>query len=78
MKYSLLNVSKEENGMVCGVWMQDYTGTFSEAVQKARDTEKANCNRVNVAVVDHLNGSSPDYSYRTRLKRLDVKGWYNP
>lgn len=70
MRYSLITIYKENNGFVDGVWMQDSTGTLEEAIEKARATEKANSNRIAVAVVEHLNGSSPNYCLRTGLKRL--------
>jgi hypothetical protein len=73
MRYSLVSVSREENGLVDGVWVQDCTGTLDEAIKRARDTEKANSNRISVAVVESLNGSTPNYCQRTNLERLDQK-----
>jgi len=71
MNYSLINVSHERNGLVDGVWLQDCTGvTLEEARKRARDTEKANSNRIVVAVVESLNYSCPGYNHRTGLKRL--------
>ena len=71
MKYSLINVVREYEGMVDGVWMQDHIGTIESASEAARATERANSNRITVAVVEDLGLSCPDYSYRTSLKRLD-------
>lgn len=71
MKYSLINVNKEHDGFVDGVWIQDHTGNLDTAIQMARGTEKANHNRICVAVVENLNYSAPNYCLRTGLKRLD-------
>ena len=70
MKFSLINVSREYDGMVDGVWLQDHTGTIESATEKARATERANSNRITVAVVEKLS-YTPDYSLRKELKRLD-------
>lgn len=71
-RYSLINVDKEYNGLVDGVWIQDSNGCFEKAVKAARDTERANSNRITVAVVDGLNSYVPNYSIQTGLKRLDI------
>lgn len=71
MEYSLINVSKEYDGFVDGVGLQDCTGSLEETIQRARESEKANGNQISVAVVDSLLLSYPDYSHRTGLKRLD-------
>jgi hypothetical protein len=36
MKFSLINVEKEKDGFVDGVWMQDHVGTLATATEKAR------------------------------------------
>jgi hypothetical protein len=71
MVYSLINVSKRYKGRVDGNWMQDKTGTKEEAMQAARDTERANSNRISVAVVEGLGvtGASA-FSYRTGLVEI--------
>jgi hypothetical protein len=69
-KYSLINVSSEVNGIVSGVWIQDFMGTLEAAKEWALGTEKANSNKITVAVVDHLPGGSPNYSFRTNLQKL--------
>lgn len=73
MKYSLVNVMKEYDGLVDGVWVQHHTGTLGTAVKAARETEQANSNRITVAVVEGLNFSTPDYSLYRGLKRLDIQ-----
>jgi len=71
MNYSLINVSHERNGLVDGVWLQDCTGVaLEEAKKRSRDTERANSNRIVVAVVESLNYSSSNYTLRRGMKRL--------
>lgn len=70
MKFSLIQIYEEINGLVDGVWLQDYTGEFDMAVKVAKATEKANGNRIKVAIVDKTNHSCPNYSLLTDLKRL--------
>lgn len=72
MKYSLINASREYDGLVDGVWLQNHTGTIDSAAEAARAIERANSNRITVAVVEDLGYSEPDYSFRTALKRLDL------
>ena len=70
MKYSLLNVIEEKGGLVDGIWIQDHRSTLGAAIEEAQATEAANSNRITVAVVERLNGSSPDYCLKKQLKRL--------
>ena len=71
MKFSLINVFRESRGFVDGTWLQDCNGvTLEEATERARATEKANSNRIKVAVVEQLI-YVPNYSNKTGLKRLD-------
>ncbi|MCK2000763.1 hypothetical protein MZM54_05085 [[Brevibacterium] frigoritolerans] len=70
MKFSLIQIYKEKNGLVEGVWLQDYTGELDMAVKKANETEIANGNRIKVAVVEKITGSSPNYCLLTNLKQL--------
>lgn len=72
MKYSLINVTREYNGLVDGVWLQDHIGTIATATQAARGTEQANGNRITVAVVESLGYALQDYTVKTGLKRLDL------
>jgi len=72
MKYSLVNVDKELDGMVSGVWLQDHIGTLESAIENAIATEQANSNRITVAVVEDLGLWIPDYNRRTDMKRLDA------
>jgi len=71
MKFSLINVDKQSGEFVDGVWIQDHISTFETAVKKARDTEKANGNKIIVAVIEDLNISTPNYCLLKNLKRLD-------
>lgn len=70
--FSLINVFKEEDGLVEGYWHQDVSGsTLEEAIERARRAESANGNRIKIAVVDSLGPGGPHHAYRRWLKRLD-------
>lgn len=71
--FSLVNVSKEANGLVDGYWIQDHTGNLETAILIAKETEKANGNKITVAVVYKVNGSGPRYHSLHQLERLDLK-----
>lgn len=70
-KFSLLNVWEERGGLVDGTWIQDVTGTLEEAIECARATERANGNRIAVAVVPRTSSTISDYNPQKGLKRLD-------
>lgn len=71
MRYSLINIVNEKDGLIDGVWLQNHIGTLETAEKAARNTEKANSNRIIVGVVEDINCSFPDYSLKKGLKRLD-------
>lgn len=52
--YSLICVYEENNGIVTGAWLQDVTGNLQKAKRFAKETEMANSNRINVAVVERV------------------------
>lgn len=66
-KYSLIQVFSEENGAISGVWLQHSVGSTIDAFKKARATEKANSNRIKVAVVPEVPGAPPHFNLRTGL-----------
>lgn len=71
--YMLLQIDKGENGFVDGTHIQWCCAcSLNEAIKRARDTEKANSNRISVAVVDELYGSYTLGRYYKEMKRLDV------
>ena len=70
MKFTLVNVDREKDGLVCGAWIQNFTGTLEEAVQWARETEQANSNRISVAVVEDMYYTP--FSIVHGAKRLDT------
>jgi len=78
MRLALLNVSKEYDGYVDGVWLQGCTAcTLDEATQRAVATEKKNTGGeygkpLTIAVVEDVFGIQ-DYNPRKRLIRLDVR-----
>lgn len=69
-KFSLINVSERKGGLVSGNWIQDVTASKEEAFKRARDTEKANGNRIEVAVVERIGGSTPNYDYMTNIREV--------
>ena len=71
MKFSLVNIVAETKTDITGVWVQNHVGTLKSATERACAIEHANNYRVKIAVVEDLNYSEPNYSYRTGLKRLD-------
>lgn len=71
MRYSLINVHKEHDGLVDGTWLQDCIGTLNDAIKSARATERVNHSRITVAVVEGLNNYGRDFGPKIGLKRLD-------
>ena len=69
-KFSLINVMKEEDGLVSGYWLQDHVGTLETAKVAASETAKANSNKIDVAVVEQLYNTAPMLDYFTNLIRL--------
>ncbi len=72
--FSLVLVSKDHgDGKIDGSWVQDHIGTLDSATQAAKDTEAANGNKQDYAVVSQLSGSTPNYEIKNGLDRLDIK-----
>lgn len=69
MRFALVCIDHEKDGLVDGAWMQNFTGTLEEASQWARETEKANSNRISVAVVEDMYYTP--FSNVYGAKRLD-------
>lgn len=70
MWYSLINVAKENNGIIEGYWQQDHFGTLESAKKLAKETEEINSNKIKIAVVSYLNCSVAILSYWTNLENL--------
>ena len=71
MKFSLVQVYKDNGNTVDVVWLQDHIGTVESAEQAARDTEAANSGRISVAVVEDLSSIVlPTYELMKGLKRI--------
>lgn len=70
MKWSLINVWREDDGYVDGTWFQNVTSTLQEAIEVAKATEKANSNKISVAVVEDLGCPTPNYNPQKHLKRI--------
>lgn len=70
--YMLLQVDKEENGVVEGTHIQWCSAcSLEEAAIRARETEKANGNHITVAVVDELYDAYAIGKQYKKKKRLD-------
>ena len=72
MKFSLINIIEQSGLLVSGYWLQDSIGSLASAIQAAHDTEAANSNKIDVAVVDAVSSPYADLSYWHNLTRLDV------
>lgn len=71
--YSLVQIEQEEYGLVSGPWIQDCCAcTMEEATRCARETEAANSNRIQIAVIDQITSVVP-YQYVYKAIRLDSK-----
>ena len=72
MKFSLVQVYKDNGETVDGVWLQNHIGTVETAEQAARDTEAANSiGKISVAVVEDLSYIvPPNYELMKGLKRI--------
>lgn len=71
--YMLLQIDKEENGIVDGTHVQWCCAcSIEEATKRARGIEKANSNRIAIAVVDELYDSYCLGKRYKGLKRLDI------
>jgi len=57
--FSLINVFKRDGNKVSGSWLQNHTGTLETAKQKAKSTEAANGNKIDVAVIKEVNSTTP-------------------
>lgn len=72
MKFSLIVVDKTRNdGHVDGSWVQDHIGTLESAIQAAIDTELANGNKIDIAVVHQIDHDVHGDPSRIDLARLD-------
>jgi len=70
MRFSLINISSEQDGKVSGYWIQNHIGTLESAKKVAKETEAVNSNKINVAVVEEGSSSSMLNFYRD-LERLN-------
>lgn len=74
MKFSLINVSIQKEGKVNGYWTKDANGvSLEEAIERAKSIEKANSNKIDIAVVPQLNSTTPAIEFWTDLERLDQR-----
>jgi hypothetical protein len=69
MRYSLINVSNDLNGLISGYWLIDKFGTLKEVKKYALETSAINKN-IDIAVVDLINRINPGLNFYVNLKRL--------
>jgi len=63
---------KKANGIVSGTHLQWCCDcSLADAIKRARDTEKVNSSRIEIAVVDDLYNAYCLGKYYENLKRLD-------
>lgn len=72
MQFSLMQITNTSpSGLIDGVWLQDCVATTLEnAIKTAKATEKANSNRIKVAVVKKVEGTNLIGAMRYELKDL--------
>lgn len=70
MKYSLINVTAESDGIISGYWLQNVIGTMETAVDRAKALVEANAGRIRVAIVQELPTSTPGLSKHFNLHPL--------
>lgn len=77
MRYSIVLVENEYDGLIDGIWMQDHHGDLSSVTKKVNDTQLANSSKLSdgsqmqIAAVEWLGDmGGPNYSVRKGLKRL--------
>ena len=71
MKFSLINVISEKDGLVSGYFVQNHIGTLESASRAARNVESVNSNKITVAVVEEVSSPVPYLTRWDDLKRLD-------
>ena len=71
MIFTLLNVQKtEDDRTVSGSFIQDHIGTLESAIQRAKDIEAVNSNKIDVAVIEDTCSNDPLATYFS-MRRLD-------
>lgn len=72
MQFSLMQITNtSSSGLIDGVWLQDCVATTLEnAIETAKATERANSNRIKVAVVEKIEGTNFIGAIRYDLKNL--------
>lgn len=68
MIYSLINVYRDNGDSVDGTWVEDVIGSLDDALCRARETEKANSNKIHIAVVEQINSPTAILHFWTGLK----------
>lgn len=64
MKYSLIQVEKEHDGLVDGILLHNFVGTLEEVLKRAEYIEKRNGSGVKVAVIEkNIDVDTPNHLY---------------
>ncbi len=71
MIFSLINVSSEKDNKVSGYWIQNHIGTLESAKKVAKETEKVNSNKIDIAVVEEVSSVVPALCFHEYLERLN-------
>lgn len=70
MKYSLVKVIHERDGIVAGYWLRNVVGDMADAVQRAEGLVHANGGAIRVAVVEEIPSTTPWASLHHNLRLL--------
>jgi hypothetical protein len=76
MKYSLINIVDESNGVVSGYWLQNVQGSHADAVEVAQDILVANSGKISIAIVDELPHTTPHLNFHSGLKAVSISRCY--
>ena len=59
MKVSIIQIERENNGLIDGYWLQDHMGSLEDALIKAKGHEEANGNNIKTAIVEQVQTTTP-------------------
>ena len=71
MKFSIINVATKQGNRVNGLWLKNHIGTLESAKKEAREINKINSNRLDIAIVEEVSNTNPMLAYFNSLERLD-------
>jgi len=71
-KFSLINISSKRQNKINGYWLQDHIGTLETAKQVAKETKKANSNKIDIAIILEVINTTPILDYFTDREFLAI------